>query len=369
MSQQSSPNKPAPAPLDDPNSSGRNSRIAPEENKGQGSARQRHPTDAQAANSSRESENSQSKKGGGSFWDLVSRCFGRSNSNEQDKRNPSTPASTGPEPGTPASTSGRTASPRPLELAADGPDDLDDEPERREAGVNSPKGGPGGRRRSREWDAPEGDAPDADAAPSSALIYSVDQIHHTRYRSRGSVARSSASGEPPWAGRGIPIPPMGGWHNWPDAVIGPPSASDNGKVALVLDLDETLVHSSFKPVPNADFVIPVEIDGRVMEVYVLKRPYVDEFMEAVKDDFEVIVFTASLAKYADPLLDLLDPGRTIRFRLFREACHPFEGNYIKNLQCLGRDLARTVIIDNSPHSYIFHPEVSITHGNMGGEET
>jgi len=32
---------------------------------------------------------------------------------------------------------------------------------------------------------------------------------------------------------------------------------------LVLDLDETLVHSSFKPVPNPDYVIPVEIDGKV----------------------------------------------------------------------------------------------------------
>ena len=32
---------------------------------------------------------------------------------------------------------------------------------------------------------------------------------------------------------------------------------------LVLDLDETLVHSSFRPVPNPDYVIPVEIDGKV----------------------------------------------------------------------------------------------------------
>ncbi len=43
---------------------------------------------------------------------------------------------------------------------------------------------------------------------------------------------------------------------------------------LVLDLDETLVHSSFKP----DFIIPVEIDRVAHHVYVLKRPYVDEFL-------------------------------------------------------------------------------------------
>ncbi len=64
----------------------------------------------------------------------------------------------------------------------------------------------------------------------------------------------------------------------------------------------------------------------------------------------MIVFTASLAKYADPLLDLLDKGRVVRWRLFREACCPFEGNYVKDLHCLGRPLADSIIVDNSPHS-------------------
>jgi RNA polymerase II subunit A small phosphatase-like protein len=43
----------------------------------------------------------------------------------------------------------------------------------------------------------------------------------------------------------------------------PPQERDYGKKTLVLDLDETLVHSSFKSVPNPDYVIPVEIDGKV----------------------------------------------------------------------------------------------------------
>lgn len=53
------------------------------------------------------------------------------------------------------------------------------------------------------------------------------------------------------------------------------------KITLVLDLDETLVHSSFKPVPNADFVVPVEVDGIVHRVFVCKRPGVDAFMKQV----------------------------------------------------------------------------------------
>ena len=69
-------------------------------------------------------------------------------------------------------------------------------------------------------------------------------------------------------------------------------------MTLVLDLDETLVHSSFRPIPNPDFVIPVEIEGKVVDVYVLKRPHMDHFMAEVGGRFEVVVFTASLSKYA-----------------------------------------------------------------------
>ena len=74
----------------------------------------------------------------------------------------------------------------------------------------------------------------------------------------------------------------------------------------MLDLDETLVHSSFRPIPNPDYILPVEIDGRLVDVYVLKRPWLDHFLATIGPRFEVVVFTASLAKYADPLLDLLD---------------------------------------------------------------
>jgi RNA polymerase II subunit A small phosphatase-like protein len=64
----------------------------------------------------------------------------------------------------------------------------------------------------------------------------------------------------------------------------------------VLDLDETLVHSSFKLVAQADFIIPVELEGHVHNVYVLKRPGLDEFLRKVGEKFELVVFTASLSK-------------------------------------------------------------------------
>jgi len=140
-----------------------------------------------------------------------------------------------------------------------------------------------------------------------------------------------------------------------DPLLGPKHPQDMHKKTLVLDLDETLVHSSFKPIPSPDYVIPVEIEGKLVDVYVLKRPWMDHFMESVGNRYEVVVFTASLSKYADPLLDLLDTAKVVRWRLFREACLPYEGNYVKDLTWLGRDLADTIIVDNSPHSYVFQP--------------
>lgn len=134
---------------------------------------------------------------------------------------------------------------------------------------------------------------------------------------------------------------------------------DYGKKCVVIDLDETLVHSSFKPISNADFIVPVEIDGTVHQVYVLKRPHVDEFLQRMGQLFECVLFTASLAKYADPVADLLDRWGVFRARLFRESCVFHRGNYVKDLSRLGRELSKVIIVDNSPASYVFHPENAV----------
>ena len=81
------------------------------------------------------------------------------------------------------------------------------------------------------------------------------------------------------------------------------------KVCCVIDLDETLVHSSFRPIANADFQVPVEIDGNIHQVYVLERPFLTEFLTKMGELFECILFTASLAKYADEVADKIDPQR------------------------------------------------------------
>jgi len=123
----------------------------------------------------------------------------------------------------------------------------------------------------------------------------------------------------------------------------------------VIDLDETLVHSSFKAVSKCDFIVPVEIDNIVHNVYVLVREGAKEFLNECAKDYEMVLFTASLAKYADPLLDLLDEDRVIDYRLFRDSCVQIGYSYVKDLSQLGRKMSEIMIIDNSPQSYRFQP--------------
>ena len=53
---------------------------------------------------------------------------------------------------------------------------------------------------------------------------------------------------------------------------------NQGRICMVTDLDETLVHSSFKPISNSDCLVPVELEGTMHQIHVLMRPYMDEFL-------------------------------------------------------------------------------------------
>jgi len=146
---------------------------------------------------------------------------------------------------------------------------------------------------------------------------------------------------PGWTSRPKVLPPV-------DRAVLPPTPP----ICLVLDLDETLVHCTVEPVPDADMTFPVEFNGVEYRVHVRTRPYLKEFLEAVAQKFEVVIFTASQKVYADELLDRIDPDRRlIRHRVFRDSCLPVEGNFLKDLTVLGRDLTGTVLVDNSPHAF------------------
>ena len=74
-----------------------------------------------------------------------------------------------------------------------------------------------------------------------------------------------------------------------------PRRADGGRrpVTLVLDLDETLVHSQMEPRADADFVFDVQLCGVTSTVYVKARPRLHDFLDFAAERFEVVIFTAS----------------------------------------------------------------------------
>ena len=135
----------------------------------------------------------------------------------------------------------------------------------------------------------------------------------------------------------------------------------NNKKTLILDLDETLVHSSFHPLYFNDEAIQPDIfftilfENKSHDVYVLKRPYIKEFMNKMYKLYNIYIFTASIKEYANPLLIKLDKHKMIAKKLFRESCTLSQDNkYIKDLNILNENLKNVILLDNNPNSYRYN---------------
>ena len=138
-------------------------------------------------------------------------------------------------------------------------------------------------------------------------------------------------------------------------LLPPPAPEDKNKICLVLDLDETLVHSWLLSIPHADFRFVVGDEDNQIPVFVCVRPGAEQFLKELGSLYEIVIFTASIQQYADPVIDFIDPGRVVKHRLYRESCTDFGGNFVKDLSRLNRKLERIIIIDNSPAAYLLQP--------------
>ncbi|KAM0715690.1 hypothetical protein Q7P37_009190 [Cladosporium fusiforme] len=145
------------------------------------------------------------------------------------------------------------------------------------------------------------------------------------------------------------------------------------KKTLIIDLDETLIHSMAKGGRMSQgHMVEVRLGGPVSSsgvslgpgvpilYYVHERPGCHEFLRKVCKWYNLIVFTASVQEYADPVIDWLERERKyFSGRYYRQHCTFRNGAYIKDLAQVEPDLSRVMILDNSPMSYIFHEDNAI----------
>ena len=82
--------------------------------------------------------------------------------------------------------------------------------------------------------------------------------------------------------------------------------------------------------------------------------------------FEIVIFTAAVKDYADNILDSIDPQKRISHRLYREHTRIEDYTSIKDLSMIGRDLSRSIIIDNIASNFKFQPRNGIAISTWTG---
>jgi import inner membrane translocase subunit TIM50 len=113
---------------------------------------------------------------------------------------------------------------------------------------------------------------------------------------------------------------------------------------LVLDLDDVLVHSHWTR-------------GRGWRTF--KRPGAEDFIRDMAQYYELVVYTAQLPTYADPILDRLDPGRLVQYRLYRDSTQYVGGRHVRDLSKLNRDLGQVLLVTADPNAAALQPDSAI----------
>ena len=134
-----------------------------------------------------------------------------------------------------------------------------------------------------------------------------------------------------------------------------PEKTSTKEYTLVLDLDETLVHYC-------------EEDENEDDAYVKVRMGTENFINVLSEYCEIIIFTASTQYYADIVIDGLDCKDKISGKLYRQHTSIVNGFNIKDLSLLGRDLTKTIIIDNIEENYSLQPKNGLNISDFEGDE-
>jgi Dullard-like phosphatase family protein len=121
--------------------------------------------------------------------------------------------------------------------------------------------------------------------------------------------------------------------------------------ALVLDLDDTLVATTFIRPCTETFAIRV----RRRQFFARLRPGLLSFIKTVSEDYDLFFFTASAREYGDPIIDIISPETPRERRFFRDSCSPCCGYPVKDLRLLGRPLSRILLIDDLEGSALMQP--------------
>ena len=139
---------------------------------------------------------------------------------------------------------------------------------------------------------------------------------------------------------------------------------------LILDMDETLIAAKFEGKQPKNFVTSFSFDFSGSQIHVRFRPYLQDALEKLSQIYEIIVFTAGVKEYADPILDQIDKDGTLfKKRMYRDHCIKVDQFFIKDLDIiLDREKSDMVIVDNSILSFAFDMANGVPINSFMGDE-
>ncbi|KAF6843700.1 mitochondrial translocase complex component [Colletotrichum musicola] len=131
-----------------------------------------------------------------------------------------------------------------------------------------------------------------------------------------------------------------------------PDPSFERPYTLCISLEDLLVHSEW---------------SREHGWRVAKRPGVDYFLRYLSQYYELVLFTSVPFAIGEPLVRKLDPYRFIMWPLYREATKYKDGEFVKDLSYLNRDLSKVIIIDTNEKHVQNQPENAIVLPKWTGD--
>ena len=152
---------------------------------------------------------------------------------------------------------------------------------------------------------------------------------------------------------------------------------NNNKKILVIDLDETLIHTSFQKIENPDLQIQLNNSiksnslnnnqiptPKILDAYIRIRPGVDEFLNQMSKYYDIYVYSASSKNYLNSIIKNIDKNNIIKQCYCRNDCIMYvedseedfdkpnnKYNYVKDLKKITKELKSIVFIDNNTISF------------------
>jgi Dullard-like phosphatase family protein len=133
---------------------------------------------------------------------------------------------------------------------------------------------------------------------------------------------------------------------------------------LLLDLDETIIRSSKNKPTISDYgeakAISYNDNDERCQVYVILRPYLEEFISEVSKKYKIYIYTSATAEYAEACLTNFDFGRSISGIFSRKNCkQTSNSNFEKDIFTFGFDETRLVFVDDWKSQTIHAPKNSL----------